>query len=219
MATKRRRKRAALTREKILLAAIELADKDGLQGLSMRKLGQALGVEAMSLYNHVSNKEDVVDGMVDLAVAEIEVPTDGDWKENMRGRAHSAREVFARHNWLIGVMESRTNPGPATLRYHDAVIGVLRRGGFSVAMAAHAFAALEAFMFGFALQEMTLPMDTAEDITDMAGALLDPLPPESLPHLRELVAEHILQPGYAFSEEFEFGLELVLDALDRARTE
>ena len=153
--------RIPLTRERVLRAAIALCDEGGIESLSMRKLGQQLGVEAMSLYNHVANKDDILDGIVDVVVNEIDVPPIGDdWKAALRQRANSARAVLSRHPWATGLIESRTNPGPATLRYYDSVIGSLREAGFSIEMAAHAFSALDSYIYGFALQEVSLPFET-----------------------------------------------------------
>jgi AcrR family transcriptional regulator len=210
--------RIPLTRERVLRAAVALADESGSESLSMRKLGEAVGVEAMSLYNHVTNKEDLLDGMIDVVFGEIDLPAGGaDWKTAMRQRAISAREVLARHPWGIGLMESRSTPGPATLRHHDAVLGSLRRGGFSIEMAAHAFSALDSYIYGFALQEASLPFDTAEETAEVAQMILKQLPADEYPYLAELTIEHVLQPGYDYGDEFEFGLDLILDGLERAR--
>ena len=161
--------RAPLSKARVLQAAVDLADRSGIDALSMRKLGQALGVEAMSLYNHVANKDELLDGMVDVVFGQIELPQPGaEWKPAMRQRAMSAREVLARHPWAIGLMESRMRPGPATLRHHDAVIGCLRQDGFSVAMAAHAYALLDSYVYGFALQQANLPFRTPKEAAEMA---------------------------------------------------
>src|SRR6267143_5093419 len=209
-----REPRTPLSRERVLRAAVALADEGGTGSLSMRKLGDAVGVEAMSLYNHVANKEDVLDGMVDLVFSEIGLPSGGgDWKTAMRQRAISAREVLSRHRWAIGLMESRSSPGPATLRHHDAVIGSLREGGFSVEMAAHAFSLIDSYIYGFALQEASLPFDTAEETVDLAEMIFKQLPPDEYPYLTELTVEHGLQPGYDYGDEYEFGLDLILGGL------
>jgi AcrR family transcriptional regulator len=211
--------RARLNRERVLHAAVALADASGLQSLTMRKLGRALGVEAMSLYNHVANKDDLLDGMVDLLFSEIHLPSAGvDWKTAMRQRAVSARQVLTRHPWGIGLMDSRTSPGPGTLRHHDAVLGTLRHAGFSIELAAHAFSALDSYIYGFALQEASLPFDTAEETAELAQVILQQFPADQYPHLAELTIEHVLQPGYDYANEFEFGLDLILDGLERART-
>src|SRR5256714_7823371 len=210
--------RTRLSRERVLRAAVALTDESGLEALSMRKLGEAVGVEAMSLYNHVANKGDARDAMVDLVFSEIDLPAGGaDWKMSMRQRAISARQVLARHPWAIGLMESRASPGPATLRHHDAVIGSLRRGGFSIEMAAHAYSVLDSYIYGFALQEASLPFDTAEETAEVAEMIFKRLPPDEYPYLTELTVEHVLQPGYDYGNEYEFGLDLILDGLERAR--
>jgi AcrR family transcriptional regulator len=208
---------ASLTRERVLRTALALADEHGLDWLSMRKLGQALGVEAMSLYHHVANKEDLVDGMIDLVFAEIELPSEQDyWKTAMRTRALSARRVLSRHRWANGLMESRKTPGAANLRHHDAVIGCLRRAGFPVTLVAHAYSALDSYIYGFAMQERILPMGTPEQTAEVAQAILASFPVEQYPHLAEFAVEHVLQPGYDYAEEFEFGLDLLLDGIERA---
>jgi AcrR family transcriptional regulator len=209
--------RIPLNRERVLHAAVALADESGSESLSMRKLGEAVGVEAMSLYHHVANKDDLLDGMIDVVFGEIELPSDGgDWKRAMRQRALSARRVLARHRWAIRFMESRTSPGPATLRHHDAVLGCLRNAGFSVRLAAHAFSVLDSYIYGFALQERSLPFDTPQQTAELAQELLARFPVDEYPHLAELTTQHVLQPGYDYGNEFAFGLDLILDGLDRA---
>jgi len=212
------RRGAGLSRERVLRAAIGVADASGIASLTMRKLGVELGVEAMSLYNHVAGKDALLDGMIDSVFAEIDLPTEGiGWRESMRRRAVSARAAMSRHRWAIGLMESRTSPGPATLRHHDTVIGTLRGAGFSVAMAAHAFSALDAYIYGFALQEASLPFNSAEGATEVAQGMMADFESGQFPHLTELAVEHALQPGYDYGAEFEFGLDLILDGLERAR--
>lgn len=209
-------RREPLKRERVLQAAVAFADEHGIEALSMRKLGQALGVEAMSLYNHVTNKDDILDGIVDLIVAEIELPVmGGQWRREMRRRAVSAREVLTRHPWAALLMETRPNPGPAAMRYYDAVIGCLRTSGFSVAMAAHAFSVLDSYIYGFVLQETGMPFETEEELSGVAEAILQQLPVDEYPHFFELITEHALQPGYSYAAEFEFGLDLILDGLGR----
>jgi AcrR family transcriptional regulator len=208
--------RVPLSREKVLHAAVALADGSGIEALTMRKLGEAVGVEAMSLYTHVANKEDLLDGMIDLVFEEIELPPEGDWKTALRRRAISVRMVLSRHRWVIGLMESRTSPGPTTLRHHDAVIGCLRRAGFSVALTAHAYSALDSYIYGFALQERNLPFDTPGETADLAQAILTRAAGEHYPHLAELATEHVLRPGYDYGDEFAFGLDLILDGIERA---
>ena len=216
--TRVRRAHPPLTRERVLRAAVDIADRHGIAALTMRKLGEALGVEAMSLYNHVANKEQLLDDMVDLVFNEIELPAENcDWRAAMRTRAISARAALSRHRWAIGLMESRRSPGPATLRHHDRVIGCLRGAGFSVAMTAHAFSLLDSYIYGFALQEVSLPFETGEQTRDLAQAIFAGLPADAYPHLRELTVEHVLQPGYDYGDEFEVGLDLILDGLERTR--
>jgi AcrR family transcriptional regulator len=211
-------RRVRLSRDRVLRAAIALADANGIESLSMRKLGVELGIEAMSLYNHVANKSDLLDGMIDSVFGEIELPSGGtDWRTAMRRRAISARQVMSRHPWAIGLMESRTTPGPATLRHHDAVIGTLRGAGFSVELAAHAFSALDSYIYGFALQEASLPFHTAEESARVAQMIRAQFSSGEYPHLTELTVEHVLQPGYDYGNEFAFGLNLILDGLERAR--
>ncbi len=205
-----------LNRDRVLQAALALADQQGIDALTMRKLGEAVGVEAMSLYNHVANKSDLLDGLIDLVFGEIDFPIDDPhWTSAMRRRAVSAREVLARHRWAIGLMQSRTTPGPATLRHHDTVLGILRRGGFTVQQTAHAFSVMDSYLYGFALQEATLPFDTGESAAELAQQILAQAAANEHPHLTELTVEHILKPGYDYGHEFEIGLDLILDGLDR----
>jgi AcrR family transcriptional regulator len=209
-------RRAPLTRERVLETALELADQGGLEALSMRKLGQALGVEAMALYYHFANKDRVLDGIVDLVFAEIELPaSDSEWKPAMRRRAIAVRDALLRHRWAIAFMESRANPGPATLRHHDAVIGCLRAAGFDMATVAHAYSLLDSYIYGFALTQMTLPFEALDDIADMAQTMLEPFPPGEFPNLSDFVTEHAMQPGYDYADEFEYGLDLILDGIER----
>ena len=211
------RPRRPLSRERVLRAAVALADERGIESLTMRKLGGAVGVEAMSLYKHVANKDDLLDGMIDVVFAEIELPDAADgWKVAMRRRAAAVRGVLSRHRWAIGLMESRTSPGPATLRHHDAVLGCLRGAGFSLELAAHAYAALDSYIYGFALQERGLPFDAPEDVPEIAQAMLARFPADEYPHLAEFTFGHILRPGYDFADEYEYGLDLILDGLERA---
>ena len=208
-------RRAPLSRDQVLRAAVALADEGGIGALSMRKLGQVLGVEAMSLYNHVAGKGDLLDGMIDVVFSEIGLPAgDGGWKPAMRRRAISAREVLSRHRWAIGLMESRRSPGPATLRHHDAVLGRLRGAGFPIELTAHAYSLLDSYIYGFALQEASLPFGTPEETAQVTREIAGQMPAGQYPHLAELAAAHVLQPGYQYGSEFEIGLDLILDALE-----
>lgn len=212
-------RRVGLTRRRVLEAAVALADAEGIESLTMRRLGAELGVEAMSLYNHVANKDALLDGMIDSVFEEIDLPTDGvGWRESMRLRAISARAAMARHRWAIGLMESRTSPGPATLHHHDTVLGTLRAAGFPVAMAAHAFSALDAYIYGFALQEASLPLTSEPQTARVVESMMADFASGQYPHLTEMAMEHVLKPGYAFGAEFEFGLDLILDGLEKAST-
>ena len=210
--------RAPLTRENVLQTAVLLADEAGIAPLSMRKLAEKLGVKAMSLYHHVANKDEVLDGMVDIVFGEIELPMSGaDWKTAMQQRAFSAREALLRHRWAVGLLDSRANPGPATLKHHNAVIGSLRGAGFSVAASAHAFSVLDSYIYGFVLQELSLPFETPDELETVATGILEQTATD-YPHLTELTIEHALKPGYAYGDEFGFGLGLILDGLERVRT-
>ena len=210
--------RAPWTRAQLLRAAIDLADERGIESLSMRKLSQALGGGAMSLYNHVANKDDLINGMADAVFAEIELPSHSDdWKTAIRKRSISFRDVLARHPWATTVRDSGTNPGSATLRHHDRVIGTFRNGGFTVPQAAHAFSAIDSYIYGFAMQEKSLPFTTPEETAAMAEIMLAQLPPSEYPYLAELTADHVLQPGYFYGDEFVVGLDLMLDGLENMR--
>ena len=205
--------RPALTRDAVLEAAVGLADRDGLAALSMRSLARHLGVEAMSLYHHVAGKEALLDGMVDVVFGEIHLPRVGAaWAAELRLRHVSAREVLTRHRWAVGLMDSRSAPGLMTLRHHDAVLGCLRAAGFSVALAAHAFSVLDAYVYGFVLTEVNLPFqpgEAAEDFVEDLGLVA-----AEHPHLAEMVAEQVVGRDYAYGQEFDHGLALILDGLE-----
>ena len=208
-----------LSREQALRAALAIADEGGIAALTMRKLAARLGVEAMSLYHHVADKADILDGMIDLVFAEVDLPSPADdWRGAMRRRTASMRAALARHPWAIGLMESRRAPGPATLRHHDAVLGCLRSAGFSVEGAGHAFALLDSYVYGFALQEANLPFDDTDSMTEVVGEILpdlDGAAGDELPHLAEFAHERVLRPGYRFGDEFDYGLDLVLEGLQQ----
>jgi len=210
--------RPRLNRERVLQAGIALADDAGIEALSMRKLGEQLAVEAMSLYKHVANKDDLLDGMVDDVFAEIDNAADEqNWRATMRRRAASVRQVLKRHPWALPLMQSRTNPGPSTLSNLDSLIGVLRGAGFSIVLTAHALSVIDAYIYGFAIQEKALPFDTEERSTEVVQQILAAMPADEWPHLVEFSREHVLKPGYDYGQEFEWGLDLVLDGLERAR--
>jgi AcrR family transcriptional regulator len=211
-------KRKPLNRERVLRAAMALADERGAEELTMRKLAKELGVEAMSLYNHVANKTDLLDGMVDLVFSEIQAPAaTGDWKAELRTRAVSTRDALTRHRWAIGEMEGRTNHGPDNLRLHDAVLGCLRAAGFSIEMTVHAMSVQDAYIYGFVLQQSDMSSETPEDFAaeaqrqmrEYAASLAD------YPHLVEVVGGHVAKTGYDYDAEFLFGLDLILDRLEQ----
>jgi AcrR family transcriptional regulator len=208
--------RVPLSRERVLAAAVLLADEDGTKSLTMRELGLRLGVEAMSLYNHVANKDDLLDGMVDLVVSEIELPTDTvDWREAMRRRAISAQSVFSRHPWASGLIDSRESSGPARLRYFDWVVGTLRRAGFSLELAARAFSVLDSYIYGFGRQQLNTAAGRDIKPEEVAEGFLRAIPADEYPYLREMVVEYAMNYGYDESADFEFGLDLILDGLQR----
>jgi AcrR family transcriptional regulator len=209
--------RTRLSRERVLRAAVAVADAGGIGSLTIRSLAQELGVKPMSVYHHVANKEEILDGIVDIVFSEIELPSvGGDWRSEMHRRASSARGVLRRHPWAIGLLESRTSPGPATLRHHDAVLGTLRGAGFSVEMTAHAYALIDSYVYGFALQEAALPFDGPETVAEVAEPMMEQFSTGDYPHLVEMATEYFIQPGYDFGNEFEFGLGMILDALTRS---
>lgn len=210
--------RNRLSRTRVLGAAIARADAGGLEALTMRSLAVELQVAPMALYRHIANKDDLVDAMVDVVFSEIGLPLAGaDWKTAMRRRAISVRDVLLRHPWAISLMESRRRPGPSNLRHHDAVIGSLRSGGFDVAMAAHAYSVLDSYIYGFALTKLSLPFETSDDVAEVAQGMLEPFPVNEYPNLLEFITEHAMKPGYDYGDEFEYGLDLILDGLERVR--
>jgi AcrR family transcriptional regulator len=206
--------RPRLSRDRVLESALEVADAGGIGSLTIRSLAQALGVKPMSVYHHVANKEQILDGIVDLVFGEIDLPSpEGEWRDEVRRRAESARAVLRRHPWAIGLLESRTSPGPATMKHHDANIATFRSGGFSIEMTAHAYALIDSFVYGFALQEASLPFD-ATNVAEVAAPMMEMFRDGGYPHMVELATQHVLQPGYDFGDEFDFGLDLILDGLE-----
>ena len=209
--------RKPLSRALVLQAAVALADEAGLEAFSMRGLAHRLGVVPMALYKHFSNKEELLDGMVDLVFGEIALPSrDLDWQPAMRGRALSTRDALRRHNWAIGMMESR-HPGPANLRNHNAVMGCLREAGFSFELAIHAYSVQDAYIYGFALQERDTGFETPESAGEAAqrrGRSIGAL--EDYPYLVE-ITEKLPGSGYDNAVQFAWGLDLILDGLDRLR--
>ena len=211
------RERVPLSRDRVLAGAVTVADAGGIGALTIRTLAQELGVKPMSVYHYVANKDEIIDGIVDLVYAEIDLPVPGgDWRTEMRRRAHSARRVLANHPWATPLLQSRLNPGPATLRHHDAFIATLRAAGFSVELTAHAFALIDSYVFGFALSENALPIHGPDSVADTADSMMRLFDAEAYPSLLEFTMEHIMRPDYDFGEEFEYGLDLILDGLARS---
>jgi AcrR family transcriptional regulator len=211
-----------LSKELVVRTAVELADRHGLEWLSMRKLADALGAGAMSLYYYVPNREELVDEMIDIVFGEIEPPPlDIDWRTAMRRRAVSTREALNRHRWAVGLMEGRARPGPASFQLREAILGCLRRAGFSVPMTVQAYSVQDSYIYGFALQEKDLPFESAEESTGVAEERARQVAElaEHFPYLAEVVAGHVAKVGYDFGQAFEFGLDLILDALDAQRDE
>ncbi len=207
--------RPALTQERIVEAAVRVADRGGLAQVSMRNVGKELGVEAMSLYHHLAGKDALLDGLADWAFARIEPPEPSDpWRQGMTRRAASARQTLAQHPWALGLLESRRSPGPALLAHHDAVLGSLRRNGFSVELAAHAYSAIDAYVYGFVLTELNLPFEPGESTEEFVEEIRGSLPAAEYPHLVEMISEQVMGRDYAYGDEFEFGLDLILDGLE-----
>jgi AcrR family transcriptional regulator len=208
--------RKPLTRDRILRAALELADEGGIASMTMQAIGRRLGVEAMSLYRHVHNKEAILDGIVDLVFAEIEVPAGRPaWRPLFRARSFSMREALRRHPWAIALLESRMAPGPENLRSHDEALGALLEAGFSPAMATHASNLLDSYILGFAIQEVNLPFTNAEEMAEIGGPLAARLDADVYPHLAYVSAE-ILAARFNYADEFDYGLDLILDGIERA---
>ncbi len=210
--------RQPVTRERAIRVAVAMADAGGLESLSMRKLAVELGIEAMSLYYHVKSKDDILDGMLDVVYSEFATPQAGDeWRGAMRARAESTRSVLLRHPWAI-IIKARTSPGPATLAHLDSVIGCLTAAGFSMPMTGHAISLLDSYVQGFAQQEVSLPLEPSGDISAATEGIMaqQEAMAETFPNLAAMAETLILKPGYAYGNEFEFGLELILDGIDAA---
>jgi AcrR family transcriptional regulator len=216
--TGKKRVRAPLTRAKVLSTALRMADRGGIESLSMRNLARVLHVQAMSLYNHVAGKEDILDGLVDLVAGEIEAPkSGGDWKAAMRRRASSAHAVLLRHPWATMLFVSRMNIGPNMLRYVDATIGCLREAGFSYPLADHAWTALDAYIYGFTIQKRNFPLEPSE-YASSAKAFLHLIPVEQFPYLHGM-SQEVIAGRHDGLHQLEFGLELILAGLERMRRE
>src|SRR3954452_21199493 len=206
--------RAPVNLERVVTAALTVADSEGMDAVTMRRLARELGVEAASLYHHVHGKNQILDGLVDVVAAEIEPPTpSADWRTAISQRAHNTRAVLRRHPWAVSLMASRTNPGPATLRLLETGIRCFREGGFSVLQAAHAISVVDSYVHGFVLQEVNLPFRDESELAAMTGAIMETFPASEFPYLFELTVEHVLKPGYDYGKEFDSGLNVVLDGV------
>jgi len=210
--------RRQLSKERVLSAAIAIADRGGLPGLTIRSLAKELGAKPMSVYYYVASKDELLDSLVDVVFEEIELPDpEGEWRDQMRQRAVSARARLKQHPWAIGLLESRTSPGPATLRHHDVVLACLRHAGFSLELTAHAYALIDSYVYGFALQEASLPFEGPEGVREVAEPIMELMATGAYPTMVEMATTYYLKPGYDFANEFEFGLDLILDGLERHR--
>jgi AcrR family transcriptional regulator len=209
-------RRPALTQDRIVEGAVRVADRGGLGQVSMRNVGRELGVEAMSLYHHLAGKDALLDGLANWVVSQIDLPDPhAPWRTAMAERAASARRALSLHPWALGLIESRRSPGPALLRHHDTVIGCLRQNGFSIQLAAHAFSAIDAYVYGFVLTELNLPFEVGESAEEFVNQIEQLLPADEYPHLVAMITEQVVGQDYAYGDEFEFGLDLVLDSLER----
>ncbi|WP_295012388.1 TetR/AcrR family transcriptional regulator [uncultured Microbacterium sp.] len=205
-----------LNRERIVTAAMQVADDGGLGAVSMRNVGKALGAEAMSLYHHVSGKEELLDLLADAAFAQIPLPEIGaPWRAAMTSRAHAMRAVLTKHSWALTLLESRANPGEAVMRHHDRVLGLLRGDGFDLTLAAHAYSALDAYIYGFVLTELSLPFTPDTGPEEFAAGL--EVTASEYPYLAEMLAQMVVGHDYDYGDEFEYGLDLVLDQLELRR--
>jgi AcrR family transcriptional regulator len=208
--------RSALTKDRVLDAAIRLADEGGIESLSMRKLGQELGVEAMSLYNHVANKDEVLDGIVEAVVREVDLPPEGtDWKEALRRNAISTHEALMRHPWAASLWWRRAE-GPDRMRTAELMLRMLREAGFSDDLTYHGYHVLVGHILGFTLQAQSFPIETKEELQEMAAKFLEDFPSDEYPHLADHIRQHV-EPGVSDERAFEFGLDLILDGLERMR--
>ncbi|MGL3806189.1 TetR/AcrR family transcriptional regulator C-terminal domain-containing protein [Paeniglutamicibacter sp. R2-26] len=206
-----------LSRDLVLEQALALADRAGLESLTMRSLATALGVKPMSLYYYVSKKSEILDGLVDMVFAEADAARSrqaGPWQDAMRDRAETMRSTLARHRWALGLIESRTSPGPATLRHHNDTLGILRHAGFTVELAARAYALLDSYIYGFVLQESTLPGGDASKVSEVATEMVKYFDSGRYPHLLETATEVVMKPGYDFGSQFDGGLDLILGGLE-----
>ena len=206
--------RAPVSRARALERALVVADGEGIEAVTMRRLARELRVEAASLYHHVTGRNEILDGLVELVSAEIELPSPtDDWRSAIRQRAHNTRAVLCRHPWAVALMASRTTPGSATLRVLEAGIRCFRQGGFSVGATAQAISVVDSYVHGFVLQEVNLPFRDESELAELTGAIMEHFPTADFPYLFELTVQHVLQPGYSYGNEFDVGLEVVLDGV------
>lgn len=211
-------RRPALTRDRIIGAAVRVADRGGRDQVSMRNVGKELGVEAMSLYHHLAGKDALLDGLADWVFTQIQLPDPQEpWRQAMINRAASARRALAQHPWALGLIESRRSPGPALLRHHETVLACLRHNGFSVVLASHAFSVVDAYVYGFVLTELNLPFDAGENAEEFVAGIRQAVPAEEYPCLVEMFTEQVVGKDYAYADEFGFGLDLIVDSLERHR--
>ena len=209
-------RRPALNQDRIIDAAVRVADRGGVGHVSMRNVGKELGVEAMSLYHHLAGKDALLDGLAGWIFTQIELPDPHDpWRRAMVDRAASARRALSQHPWALGLIESRRSPGVGLLRHHESVLACLRHNGFSVVLASHAFSAFDAYVFGFVLTELNLPMGADESVEDFVEEIRSMLPADEYPHLVEMITDQVVGQDYAYADEFEFGLDLILDSVER----
>lgn len=209
-------KRRPLSAERVIEGAVALADEIGIDAFTIRKLAEAIDVKPMTIYHHTPSKEAIIDGMVDRVFSEIDQPpSDLDWRSAMQIRCRSMRKVLAAHPWAAPLMDARTTPGFETLRHHNAVLGCFRSAGFSIELTGHAYAVIDAFLYGFALQEATIPTADDEEATELSAEMAEQTADNPFPYLTEFAVEHVLQPDYDFGKEFEVGLNIILDGLER----
>ncbi|MFJ6632564.1 TetR/AcrR family transcriptional regulator [Streptomyces sp. NPDC091376] len=208
-------RRPGLSHDRIIDAAVQVADRGGLAHVSMRSVGKELGVEAMSLYHHLAGKDALLDALANWIFTGIELPDSRQpWRQAMTERAASARAILSRHPWALGLIESRRTPGPALLRHHDTVLGCLRRNGFPMTLASHVFSAIDSYVYGFVLTELNLPFDADTGVEEFVGEIQEQLSPDAYPHLAELITEHVMHRDYSYSDEFDYGLDLILDSVE-----
>ena len=208
-------RRNPLTRERVLRAGVALADASGIHSLSMRRLGQELGVEAMSLYNHVANKDDLLDGITDLVLREIELPAAADWKEALRGHAISAHDVLVAHPWAATLALSPERVSTASVERAEWMLRQLREGGFSPEVTYHAYHALDSHILGFTLWQLGHGIVDAEHLKDMATEFFRRFGPDEYPYLREHADQHFAGFGSEGKGAYERVLDLILDGLER----